>query len=620
VVEALFALCRKVVENEPLKIFMTISDLDRNRTVPLKAETVDRLARGYRAFGSQYAIFNDAPGLGDQSIVAFLDTASAVSGISNTGLRANAAGTMQALVGLWRIFAREGTIPPAQADAVFARIVQPYAAIHSDRDLFDAGRLGVRALLEATGSAPGAAPQERIVDLLAGRARQVDDETHAQMAQEIVRILESQRIVSLNSIFELADHLEEIAKGGKPNTAVINRLHTRLSEVQARAALTGAERNALAYGYWIERHIEAQRRMNLRAAIERAAATMPDKDRVRDMRGLLAPILRDTLVAFNYAHYAPPGAQVLYTNPLFVRSHDFLGLQGTNQTWRGTELFGTGWPSNGGGRLVGSLSGLPYALAEAEQNFLVPSQTQALIWADLVPQMILSSKIPRWWRVTPPQMHWVALHLRYGQYLLAEAALNPEFRTEVLELLATQAVPARTRLVASLLERGEVKTAVDKVTPTELFVLARDMAPRHKGAEPPCLSELRRLAAALPDEVNYAAISRAFGTPKPTLANSYRPELLTLRTFPTLMGYSSRVLAESWESNTLYWAELADEMHVPPAQLNLRIPEWTQKLVERIFASHLEDWPAVLRSLRLVGEDIRAKNRSAANEQKASLQ
>ena len=63
--------------------------------------------------------------------------------------------------------------------------------------------------------------------------------------------------------------------------------------------------------------------------------------------------------------------------------------------------FGTGWPSNGGGRLVGSLAGLPYALAEAEQNFLIPSQTQALIWGDLVPQMILSAKIPRWWNVTP---------------------------------------------------------------------------------------------------------------------------------------------------------------------------------------------------------------------------
>ena len=76
-------------------------------------------------------------------------------------------------------------------------------------------------------------------------------------------------------------------------------------------------------------------------------------------------------------------------------------------------------------------------------------------------------------------------------------------------------------------------------------------------------------------DVNYAAISRAFGTPKPTLANSYEPELLNLRTFPTLMGYSSRIMAESWESNTLYWAGLADEMSISPSQLNVRIPQWT---------------------------------------------
>jgi hypothetical protein len=113
--------------------------------------------------------------------------------------------------------------------------------------------------------------------------------------------------------------------------------------------------------------------------------------------------------------------------------------------------------------------------------------------------------------------------------------------------------------------------------------------------------------------VNYAAISRAFGTPKPTLANSYEPELLNLRTFPTLMGYSSRIMAESWESNTLYWAALADELNLAPAQLNLRIPEWTSKLVEEIFASHLEDWPAVLRSLRQVGDEVRAHSHSAVN-------
>ena len=78
-------------------------------------------------------------------------------------------------------------------------------------------------------------------------------------------------------------------------------------------------------------------------------------------------------MGFNYVHYAPPGAQVLFTNPAFVRSHDFYRQPIVNRTWLGTEVFGSGWPANAGGRLVGSLIALPYALAEAEQNFLIPS-------------------------------------------------------------------------------------------------------------------------------------------------------------------------------------------------------------------------------------------------------
>ena len=119
--------------------------------------------------------------------------------------------------------------------------------------------------------------------------------------------------------------------------------------------------------------------------------------------------------------------------------------------------------------------------------------------------------------------------------------------------------------------------------------------------------EIRKIAQAAPTVASYGAVSRAFGTSKPTLTNSYSPELLNIRTFPTLMGYSSRIMAESWESNNLYYAALADELHLNPEKLNLMIPEWTQLTVERIFATHLEDWPALLRSLRAVGEDIRIK-------------
>ena len=79
-------------------------------------------------------------------------------------------------------------------------------------------------------------------------------------------------------------------------------------------------------------------------------------------------------------------------------------------------------------------------------------------------------------------------------------------------------------------------------------------------------------------------------------------------------------MAESWESNVLFWAGVADELNVAPAQLNILIPEWTRQTVERIFATHLEDWPALLRSMRVVAEDARVRlHRAAGAEQKASL-
>ena len=613
VLEALFALSRKAVENEPLKIFMAIGDIDRNRTTPLSAPTVDRLARDYHTYGSQYPLFSESRTLSEKSIILFLDQMAAIAKVKDPPLHSDIAGTFQAVVGLWQILVRQQSIPDAQADTVFSGIVGAFAPAKGNRELFDAGRAGVKLLLGVT--APIGDPNGKMLDLLAGNP--ADSDTHEQMVQDLMRILEAQRIVSLDTLFQLADHIESVARGEKLDPKLVNKLASRISEIQLpRASLSATERNSMGFGYWTDRHLDAERKLNLRAAIEKAAG---DPEKVKETRALLAPLLRDTLLAFNYAHYAPPGAQILYTNPVFVRSHDFLGMQGTDHTWRPTELYGTGWPSNGGGRLVGSLSCLPYALAEAEQNFLIPTQTQALIWGDLVPQMILSAKIPRFWQVTPGQLHWVGLHLRYGRELLAEAALSGDLRTQVIAALGLLAAPVRTRQVALLLEQGMVRDALDRVTPSEMYLIAREVGAARDPRSSCLLAELQRMAAASPMEINHSAISRAFGTPKPTLANSYEPELLNLRTFPTLMGYSSRVMAESWESNSLYWADLADELSLSPTLLNVRIPEWTRKLVEQIFASHLEDWPAVLKSLRFVGDDVRAHARALAAEQKSEL-
>jgi hypothetical protein len=614
VIEALFGLCRKSVENEPLKIFMALSDVDRHRQTPLDPKTADRLARNFRSFGAQYSIFAEVSDVSNGTISQFLDTAESINQIRDLALRSDAAGTLQALVGLWQIFCRQNSIAPADRDRPLAAILTGFSKLKSGADVFNGGREGVQTLLAATNSPAGVSAQDRMLDLLAGTAQSDTSDAHNQLVEDMIRIFEAQRLISLTSLFDLVDHLEGLAKGEKVNSALITKTAARISEIQLpRNSLSGAEGNSLSFGYWPEKHIETERKLNLRAFIDRAGA---DPKKLDEVRGLMAPFLRDTLIGFNYVHYAPPGAQVLYTNPLFVRGHDFVGLQGTiNGTWRETEVLGSGWPSSAGGKLVGSLVSLPYALAEAEQNFLIPSREQALIWGDLVPQLLLTATVPRWWNVTPAQLHWVALHMDYAETLLAESALNADRRQVVLDAIAQYAAPARVAELRELLEQGRVNAALDKVMPSELFAIARELGTADPSKSPadssdsPLAAEIRREAAESPRQVNYEAISRAFGTPKPTLANSYSPELLGLRTFPTLMGYSSRILAESWESNLLYYAALADQLYLAPGELNVLVPDWTRQTVERIFATNLDDWPALLRSLRLVGEDVREKAR-----------
>ena len=94
----------------------------------------------------------------------------------------------------------------------------------------------------------------------------------------------------------MADNLESVSKGEKLNTALAGKLASRISEIQLpRSTFTNTERTSLSFGYYTDRHVDAQRKLNLRAAIEKAAS---DAQKLKDLRGSLAPFLRDTLVGF----------------------------------------------------------------------------------------------------------------------------------------------------------------------------------------------------------------------------------------------------------------------------------------------------------------------------------
>jgi hypothetical protein len=460
--------------------------------------------------------------------------------------------------------------------------------------------------------------QDALLNLLAGGSSNSissnsisDKRSHDYVSAQLRAAFDSQRLVRLDTLFALGDTLKDVNKANPDQTL---RLAGQLREFRLpNVYVSAVERNAAFPGYWTEKHLDQLRDIDVGAMVE------------KKQRGALAPFLRDTLVGLNYAYYAPPGAQVLFHNPLFVRSHDFMGRSGTgtgNEIWGPGKISGTGWPLSGGGRLVGALSGLPYGLAEAEQDFLIPKNTQALIWSDLAPQMLISAVIPRWWQATSRQQRWVADNQRFGEDLVAESAASPETRVRVAAILRARLAPRRRELVERALSEGRVDKALNLITPAELYSLSRQwMMGKGAAIDSPVYDELSKMASTsasiTQQDCSDAAISRLFGVPRPKLSRSWRPELLGLAPLPALQGYSSRLLAESWESNNLHWARLADEMNMPPSSLDWLAPRLTQRLIEQIFANHHEDWPALLRALRQTTEEYRrssTQSGSAAEE------
>jgi hypothetical protein len=609
-VEAMFAFSRQSSDDGPLRIYLTLTAIDSLRPAGqrMSPETVRLLAEKFPRFGNQFLIFSEFQGFNDDSIKSFLTTAEAVDRISNVTLRANALGIFQSNIGLWQILARQGQIPAANLNESWKAVISPFATgITSSAQLYDSARASMRELWRSAGGRSDLSQDEAIA-LLAGPSQPEADgqRVRQELAARIHAVMDGQRLVSLDTLLALGDGLNELAQGKNVGDNLVP-LAGQLKEFEMpRPMFTSSERSEWAAGFYNTRHSSLQTRTDLVKLIK---SPNSHKDLV-DARGLVVPFLRDTLVGLNYAYYAPPGAQILFNNPLFVRSHDFSGEMaiGGGQSWHVPHVFGSGLPAGGGAHLAGSLADLPFVLAEAEQDFIVPENVQALIWHELVPGLVSSATLPRWWGVTRNELHAVTLYQRTGEELLAGAAHDEALRKTVLDILSGRMTPQRAEQIETALRTGAVEEAISRAMPGETFYLAAEFRQRFPGQSSnwgKASEELENLSTQYPTEVSWKRLSEDFGVPHPALAQSYSRELLIVKPFPAFMGYSSRLLAESWDSNNLYWARLADEMGYSPAMLNRLVPELTFRMVEKIFATDFEDWPAMLRAMRETGDEFR---------------
>ena len=100
--------------------------------------------------GAQYTIFTETDAISDKTILAFLDRSALIDEIGNRLLRSDVAGSMQALVGLWQIFVRNGAIPASEGDAALAAILEKFGNLKDHQELYDSASSGIQLLLKST--------------------------------------------------------------------------------------------------------------------------------------------------------------------------------------------------------------------------------------------------------------------------------------------------------------------------------------------------------------------------------------------------------------------------------------------------------------------------------------
>ncbi len=607
--EALFALSREHSQESPLQVYLTLTELDRRRPADRKLSpaTVRLLAERFARFRDQFAFFSEFGELDDAAIARFFTVADAIDAIKDRAVRANALGMFQSSAGLWQILARQDQIPSNQLNASWQKILQPYTGIRTSEQLFDAGRAGLDELWKAIGGS-GPIRESEFIKLLAGPTQQneASKQSRQRMEEKLRSALGTQRLVSLDNLFQLGDGLTQMGQGTGSAENML-RLAASLREFELPQPLfTRSERAEWASGLHNNPHTSLQTRTDLAKVIQKGR----EPGAMTQARGILAPFLRDTMVGLNYVYYEPPGAQMIHNNPLFVRSHNFSGqmtMKG-DEVWQTPRVFGRGWSASGGAHLAGSLADLPYVLAQVEQDFIIPENAQSLIWADLVPTILTGAILPRWWNVTANEMRAVALYQQLGEQILEAAAKDAALRNTLVSILADHLLPQRLGHLERDLMAGKASEAILRLVPSELFSLGSKMFDKdaaRMAALGAAGAELASLKQSAPAEIDSKRIPKNFGTPHPMLAQTYARELLATKPLPTFLGYSSRLLAESWESGNLFWARLAVEKNLPPSSLNHLIPELTHRMVEKIFATHLEDWPAVLRAMRETAVEFR---------------
>jgi tetratricopeptide (TPR) repeat protein len=201
------------------------------------------------------------------------------------------------------------------------------------------------------------------------------------------------------------------------------------------------------------------------------AADPTDQQVAADLARALNVELGVALLAACYAFHGAPEADVLAFDPVFVRKHDFLaGEPGRGGPWGLARLEQR---AGSGSYMTGSLSGLGFELSRLETAQWAQNMGDGEE-RSLLPTILSGMRSIRPSLRTDRAQEYVALSVRLGRELLANAVLDPGIRAWCEQYLFARLLPRRRDEVREALASGLALHAASLLSSSELFQLGRE--------------------------------------------------------------------------------------------------------------------------------------------------
>jgi len=576
----------KYTHHSELENFLGVSRIDAHRPKPMDEQSALLLAQNYPDYSSTYPYFTEITTLGPSDYAQFFKAGERAK--PHPVLDANLQlGELHSLVEWICLLRRRGTIGDEEAAKLFRYVCDHFAAADAPAAYTVAALDSARAILAYCKAAGNAAREdERIRICLLGP----DGQTGSRRSVDFQRVLELQKVPSLEALFVIYDDAKKLSTNGAGDLAAMEKGASTFSlvELPKNTKVAGKEKESIA-------HYDPAPLHKIIGQI--AQKTARNKRNPKDIEKLCQEVLAElqpqvtlALAGPIYAYFLRATDLVVSEDPLLLRKHHYFGFSAEfgHKEVLPESLFeqsseGIGSNFVGGFAQFGVSAGVAAAAGW---------KTAGVAGEEAIAAQIAALRGTAWDRLEESDQRLVGLRTTVAREWVTESARRPaEFQVLSEETMGLLSLSRRADLLSGI-ETRNWRKVWDAVTLPDLFALGGKYLDRFK-SDPwssPSTAALRLVAASNDGSrlnILGAVTYHSFGCSHPHLLTDAPYEEYERHMFPG-------EIAERAAEFKLFLVSLADGLGVEPLALVNVAEPLAAKAFHNAKMTDPRDWRALM--------------------------